>query len=61
MYADLSRPLHRMLQVGKFAGCKGGEKKLAWTTGTEGAFDKLKERQSGQWGLLLVDPDKGFL
>ena len=32
MYVDLSGPLHKMLQVGKFNGRKGSKKKLAWTT-----------------------------
>ena len=42
MYVYLSGPLHRMLQVGKFDGRKGGKKKLAWTTEAGEAFDKLK-------------------
>ena len=29
MYAELSGPLHKMLQVGKFDGRKGSKKKLA--------------------------------
>ena len=29
MYAELSGPLHNMLQVGKFDGRKGSKKKLA--------------------------------
>ena len=61
MYADLSGPLHKMLQVGKFNGRKGSKKKLAWTTEAEEAFDKLKERLLGQLGLFWVDPDKGFV
>ena len=61
MYADLSGPLHKMLQVGKFDGRKGSKKKLAWTTEAEEAFDKLKERLLGQLGLFLVRPDKGFV
>ena len=61
MYADLSGPLHKMLQVGKFNGRKGSKKKLAWTTAAEEAFDKLKERLLGQLGLFLVDPDRGFV
>ena len=43
MYADLSGPLHKMLQVGKFHGRKGSKKKLAWTTEAEEALHKLKE------------------
>ena len=35
MYAELSGPFHKMLQVGKFHGRKGGKKKLAWTTEAE--------------------------
>ena len=61
MYADLSGPLHKMLQVGKFDGRKGSKKKLAWTTEAEETFDKLKERLLGQLGLFLVDPDTGFV
>ena len=61
MYADLSGPLHKMLQVGKFNGRKGGRKQLAWTTEAEEAFDKLKERLLGPLGLFLVDPHKGFV
>ena len=61
MYADLSGPLHKMLQLGKFDDRKGSKKKLAWTTEAEEAFDKLKERLLGQLGLFLVDPDKGFV
>ena len=61
MYADLSGPLHKMLQVGKSDGRKGSKKKLALTTEAEEAFDKSKERLLGQLGLFLVDPDKGFV
>ena len=32
MYADLSGPLGKMLQVGKFDGRERSKKKLAWTT-----------------------------
>ena len=61
MYAELSGPLHKMLQVGKFDGWKGSKKKLAWTPEAEDAFNSLKERLLGQLGLFLVDPDKGFV
>ena len=61
MYADLSGPVHKMLQVSKFDGRKGSNEKLAQTTEAEEAFDKLKERLLGQLGLLLVDRDKGFV
>ena len=60
MYAELSGPLHKMLQVGKFDGRKGSKKKLAWTPEAEDAFSRLKERLLGQLGLFLVDPNKGF-
>ena len=59
MYAELSGPLHKMLQVGKFDGRKGSKKKLVWTPEAEDAFNRLKERLLGQLGLFLVDPDKG--
>ena len=61
MYADLSGPLRNMLQVGKCDGRKGSKKKLARTTEAEEAFDKLKGRLLGQFGLLLVDPDNRFV
>ena len=61
MYAELSGPLHKMLQVGKFDGWKGSKKRLAWTPEAEDAFSCLKERLLGQLGLFLVDPDKGFV
>ena len=61
MYAELSRPLHKMLQVGKFDGRKGSKKKLAWTPEAEDGFGRLKRRLLGQLGLFLVDPDKGFV
>ena len=61
MYAELSGPLHKMLQVGKFDGRKGSKKKLTWTPEAEDAFSGLKERLLGQLWLFLVDPDKGFV
>ena len=61
MYAEISGPLHKMLQVGKFDGRKGSKKKLAWTPEAEDAFSRLEERLLGQLGLFLVDPDKGFV
>ena len=61
MFAELSGPLHKMLQVGKFDGRKGSKKKLVWTPEAEDAFSRLKERLLGQLGLFLVDPDKGFV
>ena len=61
MYAELSGPLHKMLQVGKFDGLKGRKKKLAWTPEAEDAFSRLKERLLEQLGLFLVDPNKGFV
>ena len=61
MYAELLGPLHKMLQVGKFDGRKGGTKKLAWTPEAEDAFSCLKERLLGQLGQFLVDPNKGFV
>ena len=61
MYAELSGPLHKMLQVGKFDGQKASKKKLAWTPEAEDAFSRLKKRLLGQLGLFLVDPNKGFV
>ena len=61
MYAELSGPLHKMLQVGKFDGRKGSKRKVACTPEAKDAFSRLKERLLGQLGLFLVDPDKGFV
>ena len=61
MYAELSGPLRKMLQVGKFDGRKGSRKKLAWTPEAKDAFGCLKKRLLGQLGLFLVDPDKGLV
>ena len=61
MFAELSGPLHIMLQSGKFDGRKGSKKKLAWTHEAEDAFSRPKERLLAQLGLFLVDPDKGFV
>ena len=61
MYAELSGPLHRMLQVGKFDGRKGSKRKLAWTTEAEEAFETLKRTLLGKLGLFLINRDKGFV
>ena len=50
MYAELSGPLHKMLQVSKTDGRKGNKKKLAWTPEAEDAFSRLTERLLGQLG-----------
>ena len=50
MYAELSGPLHRMLQVGKLDGRKGSKKKLAWTPEAEDAFSRLRTDSWGSWG-----------
>ena len=60
MYAELSGPLHKMLQVGKFDGRKGSRKKLAWTPEAEDAFSRLKERLLGQLGPFLGEPGQGI-
>ena len=60
MYADLSGTLDKMPEVGNFNGRNGSTKKLALTSEAEEAFNKLKERLLGQFGLLLVDPGKGI-
>ena len=60
MYAELSGPLHKMLQVGKFDGRKGSKKKLAWTPEAEDAFNSLKERLLGQLGLRAPDRRLGL-
>ena len=49
MYADVSGPLHKMLQVGKFDGRKGSEKKLAWTTVLHAA-NVLRATEIHTWG-----------
>ena len=61
MYAQLSGPLHKMQQVGKFDGRRGSKKKLAWTPEAEDVFSCLKEQLLGELGLFLVDPDKGIV
>ena len=61
MYAELSGPLHKMLQVGKFDGRKGSKKKLARTPEAEEAFSRLKERLLGRLGLFPVELNKGFV
>ena len=61
MFADVSGPLHRMLQAGKFDGRKGSTNNFAWTTEDEEPVDKLRERLLGLLGLLLADLDKGFV
>ena len=61
MYAELSGPLHKMVQVGKLDGRKGRKKKPARTPEADDAFSRLKEQLLGQLGLFLVDPDKGFV
>ena len=50
MYAELSSPLHKMLQLGTFAGRKGSQKKLVWTTEAEKAFETLKRALLGKLG-----------
>ena len=61
MYAELSGPLHKMLQVSKFDGRRGSNKKLAPTPEAEDGLSRLKERLLGQLGLFLVNPNKGFV
>ena len=60
MYAELSGPLHKMLQVGKFDGRKGSKKKLAWTPEAEDAFNGLKERLPGAVGVVPGGPGQGI-
>ena len=61
MYAELSGPLHKMLQVRKFDGYKGSKKKLAWTTEAEEAFETLKRTVLENMGLFLINPDERFV
>ena len=61
MFAELSGPLHKMLQVGKFDGRKGSKRTLAWTTEAEEAFEKLKRTLLSKLGLFLINPDRGFV
>ena len=61
MYAELSGPLHKMLQVGKFDGRKGRDKKLACTTEAQEALETLKRTVLGKLGFFLINPDKGFV
>ena len=61
MYADLSRPLHKMLQVGKFDGRKGSKKKISFLMEAGIAYGGFKRTLLGDVGLLLIDPNKGFV
>ena len=60
MYAELSGPLHIMLQVGKFDGRKGSKKKLAWTPEAEDAFQPPEEATPGAAGAILGGPGQGI-
>ena len=60
MYAELSGPRHKMLQVGKFDGRKGSKKKLAWTPEAEDAFSRLKGATPGAAGAILGGPGQGI-
>ena len=60
-YAELLGPLHKMPQVWKFDGRKWSKKKLAWTIEAEEAFETLRRTLLGKLGLLLINPDKGFV
>ena len=51
-YTELSGPLHKMLQVGKFDGRRGSKKKLARTTEAEQAFEALNRTLLGKLGVL---------
>ena len=53
MYAELSGPLHKTLQVGKFDGRKGSKKRLAWTTEAEEALETLKKPSWESWDYSL--------
>ena len=61
MYAELSGPLHKMLQDGKFNGRKGRKKKLAWTRKAEEGFEMLKRTLLEKLGLFLINPHQGFV
>ena len=61
MYSELSGPLHKLLQVGKFDGRKGKEKKLARNTEAEEAFETRKRTLLGKLRLFLINLDKGFV
>ena len=61
MYAKLSGPLHKMLQVGKFDGRKGSKKKLPWTAEAEETFKPLKRTLLGKLGLFSINRVKGFV
>ena len=58
---ELSGPLHRVLNVGKFDGRKRSKKKLAWTMEPEEAFETLKRTLLGKLELFLINPDKAFV
>ena len=60
VYTELSGPLHRMLQVGKFYWGKGSKKKLAGRTEAEETLETLKTTLLGKGGFCLINLDKGF-
>ena len=59
MYAELSGPLHKTLQVEKFNEGMGSKEKLAGTTEAQEAFETLKRTLLGKLGLFLINLDKG--
>ena len=61
MYVELSGPFYKMLQVGKFHGRKGSNKKLAWTTEAEEASRTLKRTVLGKVGSVLINLNQGFM
>ena len=61
MYAKLSGPLHKMLQVGRLDGRMGSRKRLSWTLEAGEALQTLKRTLLGKLGVLLINPDKRFV
>ena len=61
IYAELSGPLHKMLQVGNFDGRKKSKKKLAWTTEATEPFETLGRTLLGKLEGFVINPDKGFV
>ena len=60
MYAELSGPLLKMLQVGKFDGRKGSKKKLAWTPEAPGCLQRPEGATPRAVGAIPGGPGQGI-
>ena len=60
MYADLSGPLHKMPQVGKFDGRKGSKRKIGMDNGSRRSVQQVEGRTIRSIGLILGGPGQGI-